>query len=226
MQGQADDTSEIRPAATVVVLRDVGDRLEVLMLKRAAKLAFFGGAWVFPGGRVDAEDGDLVNALPTAARAAAVRELYEEAGLRVRAEDLVSFARWCTPPGRTRRFDTFYFAVRAPDDEVRVDPGEADDYRWMTPAAALEARLGGEFELPPPTFVTLSQLAELPTVERACASLAAHAMEYVPHPCEVPGGAVYLYVGDAGYDTRDPDAPGSRHRLWAVDGTWRYERVR
>ena len=39
-----------QPSATVVLLRDGRSGLELLLLRRSAKLAFFGGAWVFPGG--------------------------------------------------------------------------------------------------------------------------------------------------------------------------------
>ena len=74
------------PAATVVLLRDGVDGLETLMLRRNSKLAFAGGAWVFPGGRIDPEDYPGGAARPTtgavlaAARTAAAREAMEEAG--------------------------------------------------------------------------------------------------------------------------------------------------
>ena len=60
-----------RLAATVLLLRGGGDRLEVLLAKRTPAARFMGGAWVFPGGSVSAEDGEG----PAALRAAAVREL-------------------------------------------------------------------------------------------------------------------------------------------------------
>ena len=66
-----------RQAATVVVLRGGADRLEVLMVQRTPKARFMGGAWVFPGGAVDAREGEG----DAAHRAAAVRELAEEAGI-------------------------------------------------------------------------------------------------------------------------------------------------
>jgi len=46
----------MRPAATVLLLREVGGELEVLMMRRDTRIAFMGGMWVFPGGRVDAAD--------------------------------------------------------------------------------------------------------------------------------------------------------------------------
>lgn len=47
-----------RPAATVVLLREGGDGPEVLLLRRNRATGFVPGAWVFPGGRVDAADGE------------------------------------------------------------------------------------------------------------------------------------------------------------------------
>ena len=43
-------------AATVLLLRECEDDLEVLMMRRGAGLSFMAGMWVFPGGRVDASD--------------------------------------------------------------------------------------------------------------------------------------------------------------------------
>ena len=50
------------PAATVLLVRDNDEKIEVFMLKRASRTNF-GGAWVFPGGKLDADDGhkDIVN---------------------------------------------------------------------------------------------------------------------------------------------------------------------
>jgi len=79
-------------AATVLLLRDTGANLEVLMITRYAEAAFAGGALVFPGGRLDPEDGAVpmlarcravpgADAAQMALRVCAIRETYEEAGL-------------------------------------------------------------------------------------------------------------------------------------------------
>lgn len=47
-----------RPAATVVLVREGADGPEVLLLRRNRATGFVPGAWVFPGGRVDAADGE------------------------------------------------------------------------------------------------------------------------------------------------------------------------
>jgi len=46
----------MRQAATVLLLRESDGELEVLMMRRAAAVAFMGGLWVFPGGRLEAVD--------------------------------------------------------------------------------------------------------------------------------------------------------------------------
>ena len=146
-----------RPAATVIVLRGGGDALEVLLVKRNPDSRFMGGAWVFPGGAVDRGEGDGDSAL----RAAAVRELSEEAGIALEsAEELVPFSRWITPPQVKIRFDTwFYLAPLPPDAEPRIDGGEVVDARWYEPSAALEAGRQGELLLVFPTVKHLEQLS-------------------------------------------------------------------
>ena len=75
------------PAATLVVMRDRANRApELLMVERTARMAFAGGAMVFPGGRVDAADHALAEAFPepdAAFRIAAIRETLEESGIPV-----------------------------------------------------------------------------------------------------------------------------------------------
>jgi len=78
--------AEARPAATVVLLRDGSQGLEVFMVRRHHQIDFAGGALVFPGGKVAPEDVELGQTLAPADalapfRVAAIRELFEEAGL-------------------------------------------------------------------------------------------------------------------------------------------------
>src|ERR1700730_6152807 len=68
-----------RQAATVILLRGAQQDLEVLLVRRTPEARFMGGVWVFPGGAVDAEEGDG----DEAHRAAAVRELHEEAAIEL-----------------------------------------------------------------------------------------------------------------------------------------------
>jgi 8-oxo-dGTP pyrophosphatase MutT (NUDIX family) len=78
-------TDEAIPAATLIVVRDRPDGApKLLMVERAAGMAFAAGALVFPGGRIDEADRKLGEALGIDAHAvAAVRETVEEAAIPV-----------------------------------------------------------------------------------------------------------------------------------------------
>src|ERR1035438_6992314 len=70
-----------RQAASVILLRGGSEALELLLVKRTPKARFMGGVWVFPGGAIDAEEGDG----DEAHRLAAIRELREEASVTLEA---------------------------------------------------------------------------------------------------------------------------------------------
>jgi 8-oxo-dGTP pyrophosphatase MutT (NUDIX family) len=76
---------EAIPAATLIVVRDTPDGPpELLMVERAEGMAFAGGAWVFPGGRIDQSDAALADRLGVApAAVAAIRETVEETAVPV-----------------------------------------------------------------------------------------------------------------------------------------------
>ena len=78
-------TDDAIPAATLIVMRQAAaGPPELLMVTRTRAMAFAGGAMVFPGGRIDAQDQALGAGLPDgAARAAAIRETLEESGIPV-----------------------------------------------------------------------------------------------------------------------------------------------
>ena len=198
----------------------------MLLLRRNSQLAFHGGAWVFPGGRIDPVDagpgGDA-----GAARRAAAREAREEAGIAIDPEALIQISHWTTPEGLPKRFATWFFAAQADTAPVQVDGGEIHAHAWRTPREALAAQRAGEIELPPPTFVTLSSAGPRTrarrTRSRRCARL--EPLVFLPRVVRIPGGACSLYPADAGWDARDPERPGPRHRLRHARHTdWSYLR--
>ena len=87
------DENEAMAAATLVLLRETSSGVELFMVERAKTMGFAGGMMVFPGGKVDdadvalAQDGELapgfaaLDPVDAAARIAAVRETFEEAGV-------------------------------------------------------------------------------------------------------------------------------------------------
>ncbi len=165
--------SEPRSAASVVLLRrggKHGDReLEVLLLKRSAEAKFMPNVWVFPGGAVDAADGEG----EAGYRACAVRELAEEAAIELPAgEELVLFSRWITPAVISTRFDAWFFLALAPaHTPPKPDGVETTEAAWFKPSAALKAQEEGEIVL---AFPTLSQLQSLLPYRTSDEALAAH----------------------------------------------------
>jgi 8-oxo-dGTP pyrophosphatase MutT (NUDIX family) len=151
-----------RQAATVILLRGGADALEVLLVRRTPQARFMGGVWVFPGGAVDAAEGDG----DSAHRAAAIRELSEEAAIVLEDPSaLVKFSRWITPAEVQIRFDTHFFLAALPaGQEPRIDGEECVDLGWFTPAAALSAHRDGEIVLVFPTIKHLEQLGEFASV--------------------------------------------------------------
>jgi 8-oxo-dGTP pyrophosphatase MutT (NUDIX family) len=188
------DVTEPRQAASIVVLRDSGDGPEVLLVQRNPEARFMGGAWVFPGGAVHEDDADHA--------AAAIRELEEEAGVKLPSDHpVVTWTRWITPPEVTIRFDTWFFVTEAPGDaEVTVDGAECVAARWLRPAAALEEGRRGELMLVFPTIKNLEALAGMPSVADALER--ARSREVVPVEPRVvvrDGQAQVLLPGEPGY---------------------------
>lgn len=145
------------PAASVIVLRD--DPMEVLLLRRSDKSSFVPGAWVFPGGVVEAGE---------SARDAAARETLEEAGLSLDPESLVLTSRWITPVGLPKRFDTeFYLAAVSRDTNMKIDGLEIVDAMWLAPKDALARR---DLRLVFPTIKNLEAIAAFASSKELIAS--------------------------------------------------------
>ena len=278
-----------RPAATVVVLRDSARGPEMFMVRRHEGTPFMGGAHVFPGGRVDPNDGDANDAwcdgmtdaaaqlpdLPpheaVAFHVAAARELFEEAGillardrsgrivsladsgaharfgsyrhdvhdgraslgailereqLRLALDSLVLFAHWVTPPVDTRQFDTRFFMMRVPPEQVPVhDEAETTHSAWLTPSAAIAQALSDTLVLPPPTWTTVRELEAFRTVDDALGwARARRVVRREPKVVARDGVRMLLLPGDPDYDA-DPgdDIPVESRFVFDTD-RWRARR--
>jgi 8-oxo-dGTP pyrophosphatase MutT (NUDIX family) len=188
-----------RPAATVILLRGGTGNLEVLLVKRNPASKFMGGAWVFPGGAVDRSEGEGQAGL----RAAALRELDEEAGIHLDDPDgLIPFSRWITPAQVKIRFDTWFYLAPLPDGATaEVDGSEIVDARWYEPRSALEEASRGELLLVFPTIKHLEQISAFDSAH----DLMSHARgrEVLPvQPRVVMHGetARILLPGEPGYE--------------------------
>jgi 8-oxo-dGTP pyrophosphatase MutT (NUDIX family) len=187
----------VRDAATLILVRNADSNPSVLVGQRGKTAAFMPDKYVFPGGAVDKADASVPlpaplgepcrarlstenrGASPDALAAAAIRELWEETGLRLGrklpwsppeawtdfaatglapdASALRFFFRAVTPPGRPRRFDARFFLADAaalagdPDDFS----GAEDELKHLHWVPLAEVRT---LNLP---FITRIVLAEL-----------------------------------------------------------------
>ena len=184
-----------RPAATVLLLRD--DPLRVLLVQRPSTGAF-PSVWAFPGGGAEPGDAD--------AAATAVRETLEETGIVLDPADLVPWSRWITPEQEPRRFDTRFFAARAPaGTEPVVDGIELVAARWAEPAEALRRRAERDWPIVAPTAFQLHRLTASATVDAALAGAGRQA-DVVVRPELITGvdGMRRIRIRpDAGYPTSE-----------------------
>lgn len=185
----------IRPAATVLLLRTDPGGFRVFLVQRSRAVGFMPTAWVFPGGKVDEGDASLGDAF----RAAAAREVFEEAGIwlgnsappegsrgamergerafadlarefPLNLDALKPWAHWITPSVEPRRFDTWFFAVEASEGVASHDEGETVASGWFRPQEALFRAEAGDLPMAPPTWWTLSELARFADIPAVMAS--------------------------------------------------------
>ncbi len=128
-------------------------------------------------------------------------KLAREAGLRLTLDRLIPFAHWITPSFEPRRFDTRFFLVHAPADQVvRHDGREAVDHEWVAPQALLERRRQGEAKLMFPTRLNLEVLARSRSAADAVAAARAQKVVTVePRVEERADGKVLIIPAEAGY---------------------------
>jgi 8-oxo-dGTP pyrophosphatase MutT (NUDIX family) len=91
-------------------------------------------------------------------------EIITARGLALDGGALAPFARWITPPGAPRRYDTWFFVAPAPAGHVyEHDDEETIASVWVRPADALEQARLKEIELIYPTFRCLQALSHFET---------------------------------------------------------------
>ena len=182
-----------RDAASIMLLDRSGQGIRVLMGKRHSAHVFMPDLYVFPGGRRDPDDhrlGFAADLHPAVLRSltandgqplttgraralalAAVRELYEEAGVglgKTRNQrgaplpflpdlsNLRYMARAITPPGQPRRFDTRFFAVFV--DEAEIDPSLVLESRELQDLQWIDVNDVSSLQVPEITAIILSDL--------------------------------------------------------------------
>lgn len=180
----SDPTSvPVKPAVSVLMVRDGERGLEVFVQHRVTTMDFAAGVVVFPGGRVDAVDEDVAKTIevPNAdvhqqawskssiaevadgwrvLLATAVREIEEETGSVLDPAALKPWANWVTPVGRPKRFDTYFYTVSAaPGSAPHHQTTEADNSEWLPVDEILTDEAEGRLKLMRPTLFLMNELS-------------------------------------------------------------------
>jgi 8-oxo-dGTP pyrophosphatase MutT (NUDIX family) len=150
-------------------------------------------------------------------------------GQFLEAEDLICvlprlahFAHWITPEGMPKRFDTHFYAARAPERQLaKHDGSENVDSIWITPQDACDAADRGDYTIIFPTRVNVEKLGRMGAeVAAAMANIEADKVVTVlPQVTPTEGGRVMKIPAEAGYGFSEvaikgkPGSQGNAQRI-------------
>jgi 8-oxo-dGTP pyrophosphatase MutT (NUDIX family) len=119
-------------------------------------------------------------------------------GAAIDGSGLCPWARWITPEGEARRYDTRFFVAALPQgQEPAAVTAEAVRAGWVGVAEALAERERGERRMLPPTIMTLRSIAAFPVVADVLAAAAGRSLEPIRPTLEngqvrLPGGERFI----------------------------------
>src|SRR5260370_2703849 len=98
-------------------------------------------------------------------------EVLSDNELKLALDELGPYAHWITPEGMPKRFDTWFFLLAAPPEQLGAHDGrESTDSIWVSPREALAGGEGCRFKLPVPTTGNFIRLWPQPRVRAALSS--------------------------------------------------------
>jgi 8-oxo-dGTP pyrophosphatase MutT (NUDIX family) len=129
-------------------------------------------------------------------------EIAAAEDLELACDLLVPFAHWITPVFMPKRFDTWFFLVAAPPDQVALHDGhESVDSVWITPRDAEAASKAGRRTIIFPTLLNVRKLGRAAHVAEALARARSGPVVTVLPRVEQRGETpVMVLPADAGYD--------------------------
>ena len=123
--------------------------------------------------------------------------LLREHGLAIDADRVRGWARWVTPEGESRRYDTRFFVALLPDGAQAADlTTESSVAAWVPIAQALAEVAAGERPMLPPTTAVLRSLLDFATVADVLAAAPARSLAPVAPRLKVVGDAVQVELPD------------------------------
>lgn len=173
----------------IAAIREVFEEAGVLLARTASGAMFSGEACAMEV-RAAVDAGEM-----------AFMDVVRDLGVQIDLNALTVFARWITPAMMPKRFDTWFYAAKAPDDQLAACDGrETVDAVWISPREALRLADIGERKVIFPTRMNVQLLAEGASAEDVVARAAARPLVTVePKVQDRPHGKVLVLPPDAGY---------------------------
>lgn len=187
-------------------------------LERALRICAIREAFEESGILLAEDEGDVAD--PIEVRAAAGRDdvasgrvgflaFVARLGMKLDLSAMTPFAHWITPAAMKKRFDTRFYLMAAPPDQVAACDGyETVDAEWITPGEALRLSEAGERTILFPTRLNLGLLAASTSTATAMAEAAGRPVRPVEPDIVRENGSVLVSIpADAGYGTVPPQKP-------------------
>ncbi len=146
-------------------------------------------------------DGALSAAIGAKAKGRSFAATIAAEDLELALAALVPFAHWITPPILPKRFDTHFYIVAAPADQLALHDGsESVDSTWINPTRALADALAGKYTLVFATRLNVKMLAQSRDVASALAAARARRIVTVePAAVKTESGYTFELPIEAGY---------------------------
>lgn len=199
----AGDVPDEQMAPRVASIREAFEETGILLARRDGAMIEAAEASALAGWRTRVEKDDAL-----------FLQLIKDESLRLALDELHFFARW-RPPARSthRRYDTWFFAARAPQSQIaKEDGGEATEVVWAPPGTHLAERDAGKRKMIFPT----SRNVELLNISTSSAGVFSSAAERTirlvePRIIERDGEKFLTIPDDMGYPvTEEPLATAMR----------------
>lgn len=161
-------------------------------------------------------EGDLDAARARLNQGASLAAVLGSLGAMLEVHELAPWVRWVTPEFVPKRFDARFFLALAPAAQVAMhDDFEATHSEWLRPADALARWAAGDIKLAPPTFMSLSHLAQFADAASAVADARTRRPPVV-QPVGFKHGETrcLAFPGDAMHPVRERAIPFATRLIW------------
>jgi 8-oxo-dGTP pyrophosphatase MutT (NUDIX family) len=198
----AEGLSNAELALRAGAIRETFEEARVLLARRRGQEALLSGA--------ELRAVEVRHRAALEGHALRLPELTAAEDLELACDRLVPFAHWITPEFMPKRFDTWFFLVAAPADQIAVHDGhESVDSLWLRPSDAVAEAGAGRRMIIFPTLLNLKKLGRAASVAEALGAARREPIVTVlPRVVETERGRVLRIPPDAGYGLAEETVEG------------------